>query len=376
MHERFARRLRNVSRTAASGLAAAAILAAVAAAAPGDAAAQQVRVLADGTEVRLDPKASSPVITTMDAGTLLKRVGESGDWYAVSIVGVAGQDEVIGYVLASGVELVAAGAGVPPPDPEPAGGVPPLRGIPSLEEQYESQRRLRSAGVGKVVWGLALVGGAHAALDIVPWLQVPVPEDYYDDPDGYVSALDRRSAAETGRTVATALGAALATWGAGQIAFGWRRMRSLELELPRTAEPSLPRRYGDALRMRSSGRGKVFWAVVLAFAGYGTVEWIPYFGEPDRRDFEDEESYRDALQRRDRAETARSWAMGVGGVLGVWGVTQWGFGAYRMSRIEASARMGATAMSAPPPAGAARAPIELFAGRVGARTQVGVSWRW
>ena len=374
MHEHFARRLRTVCRTVVARPAAAAILTLAALAAPVDAAAQQVRVVADGTEVRLDPKASSPVITRMEAGALLERVGESGDWYAVSIVGVAGQDDVIGYVLASQVELV--GAGDPPPDLDLAdGGEPPLPGIPSLEEQYEGQRRLRSSGVGKVIWGLALVGGSHAALDIVPWLQAPVQEDY-DDPDGYQSALDRRSAAETGRTVATAAGAALATWGVGQIAFGWRRMRSLELELPRTAEPSLPRQYGDAFRMRSSGKRKLFWAVAISFLGYGTVEWIPYFGEPDRKDFDDEEDYGDAVKRRDRAETGRSWAMGVGGVLGAWGGTQWGLGAYRMSRIEATARMGATALAAPLRAGTAPARLELFAGRVGARTQVGVRWKW
>ena len=374
MHEHFARRLRTVCRTVVAKPAAAAILTLAALAAPVDTAAQQVLVVADGTEVRLDPKASSPVITRMEAGALLERVGESGDWYAVSIVGVAGQDDVIGYVLASQVELV--GAGDPPPDLDLADGEKlPLPSIPSLEEQYDGQRRLRSSGVGKVIWGLALVGGSHAALDIVPWLQAPVQEDY-DDPDGYQSALDRRSAAETGRTVATAAGAALATWGVGQIAFGWRRMRSLELELPRTAEPSLPRQYGDAFRMRSSGKRKLFWAVAISFLGYGTVEWIPYFGEPDRKDFDDEEDYRDAVKRRDRAETGRSWATGVGGVLGAWGATQWGLGAHRMSRVEATARMGTTALAAPPPAGTAPAPLELFAGRVGARTRVGVRWRW
>ena len=247
MHEHFARRLRTVCRTVVARPAAAAILTLAALAAPVDAAAQQVRVVADGTEVRLDPKASSPVITRMEVGALLERVGESGDWYAVSIVGVAGQDDVIGYVLASQVELV--GAGDPPPDLDLAdGGEPPLPGIPSLEEQYEGQRRLRSSGVGKVIWGLALVGGSHAALDIVPWLQAPVQEDY-DDPDGYQSALDRRSAAETGRTVATAAG------GPGSAGAGGGRQHRGRAGGGGAAAGAGPAKRGGATPCRGAGAG-------------------------------------------------------------------------------------------------------------------------
>lgn len=40
--------------------------------------AQQVEVVANGTQLRLDPSDSSLVIATLSAGTVLERVGESG----------------------------------------------------------------------------------------------------------------------------------------------------------------------------------------------------------------------------------------------------------------------------------------------------------
>ena len=64
--------------------------------------------------------------------------------------------------------------------------------------------------------------------------------------------------------------------------------------------------------------------------------------------------------------------LGVG--LGGWGATQWVLGARRMSQIEATARM--SALSVPVRRFVADAPVELFANRRGARTQVGISWKW
>ena len=346
------------------------ILLAVAAFVPSDAAAQQVRIVADGTAIRLDPNETSPVIVELSAGTLLQYTGESGAWYAVSVAGDPGQDDVIGYVLASEVELVGVGPGLEPPA---VSGPGPVIGIPGLQEQYDDARSRRSSGVGKVIWGLVLAGSSFAALEFVPPLQVPVPEDY-DDADSYQDALDLRSTAETGRSVVTALGAALGAWGASQIALGWRDMRSLELELPRTAGPSLQVQYGDAFRMRSSGRKKVFWAVFLPLVAYGTVEWVPYFGVPDPADFDTAEDFDAAVNRRDRAETARSWANILGVGLGGWGATQWVLGARKMSQIEATARM--SALSVPVGRYVAEAPVELFTNRRGARTQFGISWTW
>lgn len=193
-------------------------------------------------------------------------------------------------------------------------------------------------------------------------------------PEDCQSALDLRSTAETGRTVAMGLGAALGTWGVTQIGFGWRNMRDLELELPRSAAPSLQVQYGDAFQMRASGRRKVFWAIFLPAVAYGVVEWVPYFGVPDPVDFENTDEYDAAVQRRDRAETARLWTTVFGGGLGGWGLTQWVVGARRMSQIEATARMTAVSTSLAP--SLAEVPVELFASRRGARTQLGIQWRW
>ena len=353
----------------AAAMKAAAVLLLLVAAVPADAAGQQVRIVADGTEVRLDPSDSSPVITTMASGTLLDWVGESGGWYAVSVAGPPGADDVIGYVLASEVELEGSAA---PPANEPPLAPLALAGVPELEEQYGAQRRRRSSGVSKVLWGVGMIGASHAALKWVPPLQVPVPGDF-EDADSYQDALDRRDSAETARTVATGLGAALGAWGVSQIVLGWRNMRRLELELPRSAPPSLQEQYGDAFRMRSSGRGKVVWAVLLPLVAYGTVEWIPYFGVPDIEDFDNSEDFHAAETRRDRAETARTWTYMLGAGLGGWGLTQWVVGARRMSRIEATERMAA--LSVPLETSVAEVPIELFAHRRGVRTEFGISWR-
>ncbi len=356
---------------------AAAILFLIAAIAPVDADGQQVRIVADSTEIRLDPRDSSPIITTMASGTLLDWVGESGAWYAVSIAAAPGQDDVIGYVLASDVELVDVTA--PPANEPPAVPVPTAvpggatLSVSSLEERYNDERERRSSGVSKLIWGLIVIGGSHAALEFVPPLQVPVAEDY-DDADAYQSAVDRRETAESGRSIATVLGAALGAWGAGQIGFGWWNMRSLELELPRSAGPTLQEQYGDAFRMRSSGRRKVFWAVLLPIVAYGTVEWVPYFEAPKTEDFENAEDFRAAETRRDRAETAKSWTYRLGTGLGGWGITQWVLGARKMSQIEASARTAA--LSVPLGPSVAEAPFELFASRRGARARIGISWSW
>ena len=348
----------------------------LAAAGPIEAGAQQVRILADGTAIRLDPDASSPIVTSMASGTVLRLAEESGEWYAVSLAGDP-DNEVIGYVLAAEVEVVdpsAAPSAVPAAPSTPAGGVPPLPvGILSLEERYERERERRSSGVGKVIWGLVLAGGAYAALEFIPPLQIPVAEDY-QDAESYQSALDRRGAAESGRSIATALGAALGAWGLADIGFGWRNMRDIELELPRSAGPSLQERYNDAFRMRSSGRRKVFWAVFLPVLAYGTVEFVPYFAEPDAEDFDNAVDYDAAVRRRDRAETAKRWTAGVGAGLGVWGLTQWILGARTMSEIEATARTAA--LSAPLAPSATGTYVGLFADRRAGRTQFGVQLRW
>ena len=104
------------------------------------------------------------------------------------------------------------------------------------------------------------------------------------------------------------------------------------------------------------------------------VEWVPYFGVPEPADFDNADDYNAAVQRRDRAETAKSWTTVLGVGLGGWGVTQWVLGARKMSQIEATARM--TALSAPLTPSPAEIPVELFVSRRGTRAQLGIQWIW
>ena len=230
---------------------------------------QQVRTVSDDTTIRLDPDPESPVIATLPAGTDLNWVGESGGFYTVSFTGPGGED-LLGYVLSSEVQVLGdpPSPGTPPPGaagPLLPGGLPstPSSAIPDVELQYENERNRRSSGLKKLIWGIALIGASHAALDMIPVLQVPEPEDY-DTADDYQSALDRRDAAETGRSVVTGLGGALIGWGGIQVGWGWRRMSILEVDLPRQGEASLEVQYAEANERRSPGAasssGASFWS--------------------------------------------------------------------------------------------------------------------
>ena len=340
--------------------------------------AQQVRVVSDETSVRLDPDTSSPVIMTLAAGTLVDWIGESGPFYTISLPGETGQDNLVGYVLATEVEVV--GTSVP-------GGSGPTTGvtlagemsIPDLERQYEREMERRASGKKKVIWSIVLAAAVYAALEYIPPLKVPDPADY-DTEEAYQSAVDLREIAETGRSVTTGLSAALGTWGAIQWGYGWRNTRNLGLDLRQSSAPSLDERYVQAQESRSSGRSKVWWGLFLIGSSYAAVEWIPYFGVPVEEDFETAEEYQDALDRRDSAERARTWITGVGGGLGVWGATQWVLAAREMSEIEAAVREMSTALSvrvSPAGAGPDRAvATELFMGREGPRTVAGLRWTW
>lgn len=341
--------------------------------------AQQVRVVSDEISVRLDPEASAPVITTLSAGMLVDWVGESGSFYAISLPGETGQENLVGYVLASEVEIVGMRV--------PSGGVVQTTGgvaaaemsIPDLERQFEREMERRRSGRKKVIWGVVLAAAAYAALEYIPPLQVPDPADY-DSDDDYQSAVDRRSAAETGRSVVTGLSAALGAWGAFQWGYGWRNTRNLGLNLRQASAPSIDERYVQAQGRRSSGRSKVWWGLFLMGASYGVVQWVPYFAEPAAEDFETPGEYQDALDRRESAKRARTWIMGVGGGLGAWGGTQWVLAARELSEIEAAVRATSTALVVPVgslsdgPDGAVAS--ELFMGREGRRTVAGLRWTW
>ena len=338
---------------------------------------QQVRTVQDETAIRLDPDPNSPVIATLPAGTDLAWVGESGAWYTVSLAG-PGADDLLGYVLASEVQVLG-GAGAAPSAPGSGAGLPgqalPSPGgiIPDAQLQWENERSRRSGGSKKILWGLFLIGASRAALDMIPALQVPDPNDY-GNADEYQSALDRRDAAETGRSIASGLGAALLGWGAIEFVWGWRRMSALEVDLPRRGEASLEEQYADANQMRSSGRSKFFWGLFLVGASHAALEWIPYLGVPDPTEYTDADEYQSVVDRRDRAETVRQWVTVGGGALGLWGGTQWVRGARRMSQIEATARMATLGLPLGTP-GDNRVP-ELFVDRNRGRTQLGLQWTW
>lgn len=340
--------------------------------------AQQVRIASDETAVRLDPDASSPVITNLAAGTLVDWIGESGPFYTISLPGETGQDNLVGYVLASEVEVVGTRV--------PQGGAPSTgataaaeMSIPDLERQYEREMERRGSGKKKIIWGVVLAAASYAALEYIPPLGVPDRADY-DSEEDFQSARDRRNAAETGRSVVTGLSAALGTWGAIQWGYGYRNTRNLGLNLRRSSAPSIDERYAQAQERRSSGRSKVWWGLFLIGASYAAVEWIPYFGEPAVEDFETPEDYQDALDRNESAEKTRTWIMRAGGALGAWGGTQWVLAARDLSEIEAAVRATSTALAVPvglsgdsPDRAVA---TELFMGREGPRTVAGLRWTW
>ena len=336
-------------------------LAAGTAAAP--AAAQQV-VVANETVLRLDPNSTSPVIATLPSGAVLEWVGESGPYYAVSVPGPPGQENLIGYVLASEVAVV----GMPQPSPAaPGGGM----AIPGVEEQHAAAKANRSAGLNRAVQGAGLA--ATAQLSVSLFFEVEDRESYEDDA-AYQAAQDREETAGTVKKVALIGGAALAAYGIGRYVLGWSKMAALEREFPEATTPPLDRQYAEATLSRSLGRRKLVWGALLAGGAFAAVEWIPYFAVPDPEDFADALEYKSAVNRREDAETGKQWIMGAGGLLGVWGLAQWVMASQKMGEVEELSRM--TALSMPLQSPGAERPARLFVGRADSRTQFGVAWSW
>lgn len=328
----------------------------------GLASAQQVRALGSGASVRLDPSDSSPVIANLAAGATLDWIGESGPYHIVSIPGQPGQDDLIGYVLATEVEVVggvSAGA-----RPAATGSV-----IPDIYTQYERSKTRRSSGRRKSVWGGSLAIVAIAATQVV---FSAAGEDAYADSASHRAAVDRHSRAGTVRNVFTLAGTGLLTWGATDYILGRRDMRTMEGELPALADPALEEQYRDASATHRSGKRKFQWGAIMAGASYATVKWLPWLGVPDRADYDAEWEYLSAVHRRNRTETANSWLVGVGSVLGVWGAVDWVLGSRKMREIEAVSRV--TALPGPHRETVAAAGPDLFVRRVAGRTEIGLVW--
>ena len=153
---------------------------------PQDASAQQIRVIAEETQVRLGPNPDSPIAATLGASS-----------------------------------------------------------IPVLQPQYAEADAMGSSGRTKIFVGLALVGTSWAALQFLPFLSVPDKDDYADN-SSYQDALDRRSNAETGQKVVAGLGLAVSAWGLGQVVRASRMRAAVDLEARRAAAPGS----GTAVRHR------------------------------------------------------------------------------------------------------------------------------
>ena len=331
------------------------------------ASAQQVEVVANETALRLDPDGASPVIATLEAGTVLEWVGESGPYFAVSVPGPPGQENLVGYVLASEVAVVGM-SGSPTPSPgAPGGGM----AIPGIEEQHATAKANRSAGLKRAIQGAGLAATAELSVSLVFEAE---EREHYEDDAAYQAAQDRQSTADNVKTVALIGGAALAAYGIGRYVVGWRKMAELEREFPEATTPPLDRQYAEASLNRSLGRRKVLWGVLLAGASFAAVEWVPYFSDPQAEDFESALEFQDAVNRREKAETARNWITGAGGVLGVWGIAQWILASQKMGEVEELSRM--TALSMPLASSASGSPVSVFVDRAGARTRFGVAWSW
>lgn len=333
--------------------------------------AQQVQVLANATPLRLDPSDTSPVITTLGAGTVLEWIGESGGYYAVSVPGPPGQENLVGYVQANEVELM--GGLAPSPAAVSAAGAMP---VPGVEEQYQMAQEERSSGVSRAVRGGLLAASAQISVTMIFEVE---DRESYESEAAYQDALDRKSTAESVANFALIGGAALAAWGIGRYVLGWRKMAQLEEEFPEATTPSIERQYAEASLNRSLGRRKLVWGAILGAASYSTVEFVPYFAAPVAEDYETAAEYQSVLDRRDKAVTVRNWVMGAGGVLGVWGVAQWVLASQKMGELEQVSRITALTFplgSSSVESQGAESPAKLFVGHADSRTHLGVAWSW
>ena len=351
-----------------------ALLLLVAALAPSEVSAQQARATNDGTEVRIDPDPLSDVIATLEAGVVLQWVGESGDYYAVSIPGGPGEDDIVGWVLASELELLGGAVLPDTTDLLIPGGGTPLGGadIPDLQQQYDQAVERRAAGMSKAIQGLGLAAatGAIFALFAKPEFEVNDQQSYATE-SLYQEAVDRNSSAGNLRDLAIMGGAAVAAYGVAQFILGRQRMNELRLELPRAADPTMQEQYDHANARRLTGRTRVIWGGALILASNGTVA---AFSQPVAEDYATASEYESAVDRRNTIKTARNWMTAAGILLGAWGTFDWLMGARDMSTIEDAARTSARAV--PFGAGGDAATPSVFVGLSDLGPAVGLNWTW
>ena len=340
----------------------------------GTASAQQVRATSSGVEVRLDPSDSSPVIATLEEGAVLEWIGESGPYYAVSIPGPPGQDNLVGYVLASQVETVAAGDPAVTGAPPPPTTAPAAMSIPGLQAQYNRAQQQRADGQKRAIQGAGLAIAAQATFSITAHFEVEDREQYPSQ-EAYDDAVSRNSAATSVKDGAIMAGAALAAYGIATYVLGWRTMENLALDLPAQAEPALQEQYAEANGKVRSGRSKVIGGAALVAGSYATLNFVPWLGVPEPGDFDTSADYLSAVDRRNTAETFGSWFTAAGAVVAVWGGTQWFLGARKMAEIEDTAAQ-TTAMAHPRGLRDVLAEPRLHVGRKHGRTEFALNWAW
>ena len=339
--------------------------------APSAIKAQQVRATNDGIEVRLDPDPLSPVIATLQAGVVLEWIEESGAYYAVSIPGEPGEEDRVGWVLSSEVELIVDAAADPVtlviPGATPSGAV---SGIPTLQEQYNRAAARSAGGRKKAIQGVGLAAASVTLFALLVNVDVGEPASYASR-SAYEYALDRESSAGSVRDVAIIGGAAIAAYGVAQHFLGRREMGELELELPQEAAPSMQAQYEQANQRRSSGRKRVFWGGGLALASNVAVALYPV---PIAEDYDGPEEFQNAVGRRDSVKTGRNWVTALAVVLGAWGAVDWVFGARDIARIEETARTA----TIPVPSGSHGGTVapRLFVGLSDVGPAVGLNWVW
>jgi hypothetical protein len=131
------------------------------------AVAQTVRVVAPEIAVRAKPDGNAEAIAIVGAGTILEVTARQEGWYEVRLPGKGQATERRGFVVASLVEMIAAGPSTSTPTGPIQGSVQGSAGAPpppsaEWQARHEQALRQRQSGLSKVRTGtpIALAGVA------------------------------------------------------------------------------------------------------------------------------------------------------------------------------------------------------------------------